>query len=144
MKTIELEKLQIGLNLKVSREIPDEELSNVIAYKVRGYVWSQDAGRKIEFKYPSNWWEAFKERWLRCLKVEYTVRTFEVKATYPNLNIEHHEPILRLIQRTEHIDFSAVEAERFEQHINETTDSEKLAERVKSFGTCNRSRKVYI
>jgi len=130
MKSVELEKLQLFLHLKVDKEIPDRQLSSMISYKVTGYVWSQDAGRKVEFKYPSDWWEAFKERWLKWMKVKYTVKTFQVKATYPDLNIDHHEPVMRLMQTTGTLNLSPIQREHWEQRVQEYRTIDELKERV--------------
>ncbi len=103
-KTIELQKLKIGLELYVAKGFGDEA-DHHIAYKIRGYVWSQDAGKKVTFKYPSDWWEAFKERWfsawlLEKYPVKYTHKEFQVKATYPDLVVQNHQPVMRLIEST--------------------------------------------
>jgi hypothetical protein len=104
-KTVTLEKLTYGLNLKVYREVDKDYTENYIVYQVRGYVWSQDAGKKVSFKYPAGWWQAFKERWfrgwlLRRYPVIYTHKEFQVKATYPDLIVQHNEPVLRLLETT--------------------------------------------
>lgn len=101
-KSVKLEKLTFGLELKIARELVDDK-DQYIGYRIRGYVWSQDAGKKVEFKYPVDWWQAFKERFfkgwlLERYPVKYTHKFFEVKATYPGLVIKGNDPILRLIQ----------------------------------------------
>lgn len=103
-KSVTLEKMGIGFELKIAREIVSE-LDRYVGYKIRAYVWSQDAGKKVTFKYPSDWWQAFKERWfpawlLKRYPIFYTVQEFQVKATYPDLVIQSHKPVLRLIQAT--------------------------------------------
>lgn len=101
-KSVELQKLTCGLEIKIAREIVSEK-DSYIGYRIRAYVWSQDAGKKVEFKYPADWWQAFKERFfkgwlLKKYPVSYTHKVFEVKATYPELNVQSHKPVLRLIQ----------------------------------------------
>lgn len=103
-KSVVLEKLQIGLEVRIAREFVDSK-DEYIAYKIKSYVWSQDAGKKVVFKYPSDWWQAFKERWfpkwlLDRYRVVYTYKEFVVKATYPDLKIQNCEPVLRLMQTT--------------------------------------------
>jgi len=102
-KSVELERLTYGMNFKVSREVDAQYTDNYIAYQVRGYVWSQDAGKKVSFKYPADWWQAFKERWfhgwlLRRFPVVYTHKEFQVKATYPDLKVQNQEPVMRLLE----------------------------------------------
>ena len=104
-RTVTLEKLTFGMNLKVAREADSDYTDHYIAYQVRGYVWSQDAGKKVTFKYPADWWEAFKEKWfkgwlLRRFPVNYTHKEFQVKATYPDLLVQKNEPVLRLMEAT--------------------------------------------
>jgi hypothetical protein len=101
-KSVTLDKLVFGLELKIAREVVSEK-DHYIGYRVRGYVWSQDAGKKVEFKYPADWWQAFKERWfpewlLKRYPVAYTHREFQVKATYPDLVVQNHEPVMRLME----------------------------------------------
>jgi hypothetical protein len=103
-KTTTLEKLQIGLELKIAREMVHEK-DHYIGYRIRGYVWSQDAGRVVTFKYPADWWQAFKERWfskwlLERYPVNYTHKEFRVKATYPDLVVQSHSPVMRLMEAT--------------------------------------------
>lgn len=110
MKTITLEKMKVGMQWKVSAEVEQMYLQDMITYQITGYVWSQDAGKKVTFKYPSDWWEAVKERWLpkwllKKYPVNYTYKEFEVKATYPDLIIQGHQPVMRLFEST-YDDFS--------------------------------------
>jgi len=95
---ITLEKLKFGVDLKVAKELSPEYVQNMIEYRVTGYVWAQDAGRPVEFSYPRDWWQAFKQRWLPFLPVEMKTVSFRVKATYPDLKIAAHEPVLRLLK----------------------------------------------
>lgn len=101
-KTVTLEKLKFGARYTLYREMPESLIERHIVAEISGYVYAQDAGKKVEFKYPSNWKEALKERWfpkwiLSKYPIVYTVKTFEVKATYPDLNIKMQEPVLRLV-----------------------------------------------
>lgn len=101
-KSVELQRLTFGLEIKIAREMVGEK-DHYIGYKIRGYVWSQDAGKNVSFKYPADWWQAFKERWfpgwlLKRYPVVYTHREFQVKATYPELMIQHHQPVMRLLE----------------------------------------------
>lgn len=104
IKTVTLEKLIFGMEIKISKEMTGQS-DDYVGYRIRGYVWSQDAGKKVSFKYPADWWQAFKERFfkgwlLRRYPVVYTHKEFQVKATYPDLVIQSHEPVMRLIEST--------------------------------------------
>jgi hypothetical protein len=101
MKTTKLEKLKIGMDWKMT--IDDN--SDFIVAQITGYVWAQDIDREM-VRYPSNWFEAFKERWFPVwLKykypVKYTVKTFVIKATYPDLKIQSHEPVIKFYTANE-------------------------------------------
>jgi hypothetical protein len=110
-KSVTLKQLKVGLNFKVSPEVEIDDLNRLICYRITGYVWSQDAGKKEVFKYPADWWQALKERWfprwlLKRFPVVYTYKEFIVKATYPDLVVQNHEPVLRLLSTTyDGIDF---------------------------------------
>lgn len=102
-KSVQLEKLTYGMNLSVSVEAGQDFTDHYIAYQVFGYVWAQDARKREVIKYPLDWWEAFKARWFPAWLLErypvlYRVHEFEVKATYPDLNIQNHQPVLRLLK----------------------------------------------
>jgi hypothetical protein len=108
-KSVTLEKLGIGLEMYIAREIVSEK-DHHIGYRIKGYVWSQDAGKRVSFKSPADWWQAFKERWfkgwlLRRYPVVYTHKEFQVKATYPDLVVQHHQPVMRLLETTYTDDF---------------------------------------
>ena len=104
-KSVTLEKLKFGLELRVSQNVDTDYLTEMIRIRAEGYVWSQDAGKVVKFKYPADWWQAFKERWfskwlLSRYPVVYTHKEFRVKATYPDLTVQSHEPVMRLIETT--------------------------------------------
>lgn len=101
-KSVTLERLTFGINLTVHREALGM-FDDYVAAQVRGYVWSQDAGKKEVVRYPADWWQAFKARWfpawlLARYPVIHKVYEFQVKATYPDLQIQHHAPVLRLMR----------------------------------------------
>ena len=103
-KNVTLEKLTFGMEIYIAVE-EMQRFPEHIGYRIRGYVWSQDAGRKEHFQYPADWWQAFKERWfpewlLKKYPVRYTHKEFLVKATYPDLVVQNHNPVLRLIETT--------------------------------------------
>lgn len=61
---------------------------------------------KIEVRYPADWWEAFKERWLpRWAKkrwpIRYTVKTMTARGVYPKLSMpdEEHRVYLDVHQK---------------------------------------------
>lgn len=53
-------------------------------------------------KYPSNWWEALKERWLpiwakKLRPIKYTTKHFNAIAIYPKISIPDDGPIIKMI-----------------------------------------------
>jgi hypothetical protein len=105
-KETKLEKLKIGMIIRRRDDVHIDYITRMAEYEVNAYVWSQDAGKKVEFKYPADWWQAVKERfspkWFtKKYPVVYITKTFIVKATYPDLNIQACEPVLRLIETTD-------------------------------------------
>ena len=56
--------------------------SAVLTLSKKLYAYEHD---KKEIKYPANWWEAFKERWLKFLKVKYVVYIIDYDIILPEL-----------------------------------------------------------
>lgn len=78
-------------------------VSNSIAIKLKGFVYGIDIGKKEstyygeEVKYPSNWWEAFRERffpnfWKRKFPIIYNEIPTEVTVYQDFKNICPHIP----------------------------------------------------
>jgi len=104
-KTISLEKLKIGMDWKATRDDNPYYASDFIVTRITGFVWAQDVDKEM-VRYPANWFEAFKERWFpRWLTnkypVIYTVKKFVVKATYPDLMIQSHAPVMKFYEVAE-------------------------------------------
>lgn len=74
-----------------STKVDVEQIAEIITVAVRGFQYGQKALKT--FRYPRDWWQAFRERWfprwwLRRWPVAYTV--VDVDAIYPDL--EKHMP----------------------------------------------------
>jgi hypothetical protein len=56
-----------------------------------------------EHYYPADWWQAFKERWLRSRlskrifgPVRYTLIRMEASASYPSIHVPNHNPFVQV------------------------------------------------
>ena len=109
-ETVELEKLKIGLQQRLSRYMVDacvsvniDTIMNGIEIEARGYVWAEKkSAQKQTITYPANWKEAFKERWfkewmLEKWPVKYNNVCIDVKAIYPEFRASMPNEIYRLI-----------------------------------------------
>ncbi len=99
MKSQNLEKIRIGLLKVVSEELVDASvdytmgwMTNSVNFAIRGYVWGEsEKVQRQTIKYPANWIEAIKDRWLpRSLRKIYPVKyhcvDIDVTAIYPKFN----------------------------------------------------------
>lgn len=94
-----LEKFEIGVSKEIGKaslllnsEIYIEDLSRnlgrSIVVQLRGFLWSEKL--KSSFvRYPSDWWEHFKQRWfpnflLKKYPVKETVHEFSASIVYPD------------------------------------------------------------
>ena len=89
-----LEKLRIGLEERLSKEFIIESINvdddflnrymDSIVIRIRGFVWAE----KDELaRYPSNWKEAFKERWFpKWLLKRKPIMYDYIRALYPDYN----------------------------------------------------------
>jgi hypothetical protein len=82
----------------------EDKMLGKILYQIKCFIFTRHIDKKT-FKYPRDWWEAFKERWLRWIpriRVKYTVVEIDIDAEYPSLNfyIKGHEPIIVLTVNT--------------------------------------------
>ena len=110
---IKLEKLKFVAIERLSREFIDATvdfslhesfLIDEICMRIKTFVWAEEESAKYqEIKYPSDWKEAFKERWFpkRLLKkypVKYNLTIIDVKAIYPTLKVKipDHQRILNI------------------------------------------------
>ena len=69
---------------------------------IRGFLWGKTI-EEFEIKYPSDWWQAFKERWsprwaLRRWPVQYERKNIKLTAYWPTFRVmvPDHEPRLVL------------------------------------------------
>jgi len=63
--------------------------------QVRQNIWGRHVERQ-ECKWPADWWQAFKERWLpawakRRWPVQYTIRILTARELYPKVVMPHRE-----------------------------------------------------
>jgi hypothetical protein len=103
MKKISLEKITIHCRKEISlgelEDIPHGEWSawmhpmrRVMILELHSYIWGK---RKTfeEVRWPSDWKEAFKERWfpkwlLEYCPVRYEIRQYDAIAAFPNLKTD--------------------------------------------------------
>ena len=98
VSTVNLEKFKFAVVERLSpewvRDIRAYEhtdfMTDQLVVELRSFVWSEDVGKE-QFKYPADWWQAFKARWfpqwmLNKWPIKYTRVTLDVKATYPNFH----------------------------------------------------------
>lgn len=111
-----LEKLQVGFQQSISDgymndcnvDMLRDEMRKTFDYNFRSFVWCEPQ-LPIEIKYPSDWWQAFKQRWfpkwlLRKYPVCETVHIIDRKVVYPDLVISIKDKKHNL-----HIDFETIE-----------------------------------
>ena len=113
IRQVTLDKLKLAIFQSVSPHLIDacveyQEhvyfMADEIRLKVTGYVWAETLESK-EFKWPADWWEAFKEQWfpawaLRRWPVRYERHKLDVKAVYPNLrpNVPRQEYVIHVLE----------------------------------------------
>lgn len=58
--------------------------------------------------YPADWWQAFKERWLKSSlskrvfgPVRYTLIHMEAAASYPSIRVPNHNPFVQVTMKKE-------------------------------------------
>lgn len=56
-----------------------------------------------EHYYPADWWQAFKERWLKSVlskrvfgPVHYTLIVMQAEASYPSIAVPNHNPFVQV------------------------------------------------
>ena len=76
-----------------------EELSNAVAIRFKCSV-AKEILLDEDVKYPANWWEAFKERWLPtfCPKVKYVEYHVTAEALYPHLSLPENRPYIQVMK----------------------------------------------
>jgi len=115
-KDMILERLRIGLNTTISKELLGAQVnlfedyySDAIIAQISGYIWAEQL-EYHEVIYPADWLQAFKERWfnswmLKRWPVKYKIHKINLKAVFPSLKVE--TPDYKYIVRAlEDIDYS--------------------------------------
>lgn len=113
--TVDLRRLELVASQQVDEFVLHDlrverfwdELGRHMRYTLRGYIWSEPP-KSIRVRYPSTWWDAFKERWfpkwaVEAYPVDYTIETMEGQIFYPKLphTVPEHVHNLRLVIRKE-------------------------------------------
>ena len=98
IKEVTLDKLIIGCNTIISEEMGrevngswrDDFITGEIILMFRSYVYAEaESLQEKTVKYPSNWWQAFKDRWfpewlLEKYPVDIVQITLKAKCLYPD------------------------------------------------------------
>lgn len=68
---------------------------NAVELSFKKYIATQEVAKR-EARYPTTWWDAFKERWFPAVlckrwPVHYTYIKLEAKLLYPKLLLPNHE-----------------------------------------------------
>ena len=94
----DIDVIKIGLQKMFSDGFISEPSVDVVrmfgdthAFFISGKVYGQRNMKEYSFKYPSDWWQAVKERfapawYLKKSPVKYTVHEISVDAVYPELS----------------------------------------------------------
>lgn len=113
-ETVTLERLKFTLQTAISKELLTELASDALQLEMISEVMADNAIAKIRLKifsqkletlrWPANWWEAVKERFLpgrmkQRWPVHYEVR--DVHALYPGLSLPHEQHYLHILRSTE-------------------------------------------
>ena len=88
-------------------EIKQEELGRRVGYFFRTSIFSDKLDTK-EYKYPSDWKQAFKERFfpqflLDRFPVQYTIIKYDTTVLYPNIKAPEHEHYIQIRTYEEHL-----------------------------------------
>ena len=75
----------LGCNPRVTAHRPEDMYA--VIFTMMDYIWAQNMGHH-EFKWPRDWWQAFRERWcprwwLARHPVLYHHKGFQVHVAYP-------------------------------------------------------------
>lgn len=119
IKEVILEKQDLHCTHLVDISVKPYDVAMMLIYDMRSYILSEQLDRvyhKVE--YPSDWWQAFKERWFskRMLKrwpVKKKVYVVDIdfKALYPELtakvSIPDSQSILKYVVRTDNFPMMA-------------------------------------
>lgn len=101
ISAVTIEKIRVTILDVVSRDLLGATVDvslhtsfirDDIAFRVHGFIWGQYLD-KHSVQYPTDWWQAFKERWypkwlLAKYPVRYKVFEVDVKALYPDLKYD--------------------------------------------------------
>jgi hypothetical protein len=109
-KAVRLERLRLKVSLLLSRTFTNDVLMSVyedsLADKVMISFETQVAAETIEsitVKYPANWKEAVKERFLpeflrKRFPIQYTVQTVKIKVLYPKISLPKLDHVVKIYE----------------------------------------------
>lgn len=71
-----------------------EQHIGMVVYSLYGRMWGKECSRPIEIRYPKNWIEAVKERWLpyrlrKIFPIKYTYHKIEHMVGYPDFSKQY-------------------------------------------------------
>ena len=108
MSEIDLEVLQVGVRVGISdgfvNDVTLREERNVMMRMNIINAFMDMPGQKFDpvtISYPSDWWQAFKERWLPWLSARWspvrrTTTTFNPNVYYPQLKLPDEQSFLHI------------------------------------------------
>lgn len=96
---VTLEKIAFGLEQHISPRLLQDAhvklekiLGDNIEMQLRGYLWGEQWPEREAARYPSDWWQALKERWFprwarQRWPVRYTIVKVRANVVYPDKRI---------------------------------------------------------
>jgi len=104
-REVVLEKVRYAISHAISNEVFGKidvdaianEITDAVVFRIRGEVLGESL---VTYRFPANWWEGVKDRWLRWLpwvKVRYV--QIDAKALYPKVALPDHKPVVKLIRQ---------------------------------------------
>lgn len=107
LKRIELEALRFGARRWIDPRLIDasnlrfhvEEEGRRLLLELTAHIASE---RLEEISYPSDWWQAFKERWFpKWAKAKWPVETtrYEARALYPRISMPEEQHYIHLVKK---------------------------------------------
>jgi hypothetical protein len=116
---IELEKIKFVAMQYISDEFANEfaispqvEVTNGLSWmlektviRIRQDIFGRQLD-KVEIRYPSDWWQAFKQRWfpewlLKRYPVIEEIKIVDILALYPDINLPGHRGIINVWEHTD-------------------------------------------
>jgi hypothetical protein len=113
---VTLEKLKVAFMMDLGDLLQDPQVDvsqqfeffrDTIHARIKGFVWAEEeAAQRIAVKYPSDWWQAFKERYftdwmLKRWPVQYERFAWDVRCLYPEFRpaLPNQKYVLSIMER---------------------------------------------